>query len=231
MASGAVLVVNIWVQSPALLFIAFAANLACFCDIGGALRERVPALLTFTVLGGGAVERPRPAARRGPPLLLPATGLVVFCNSMARVWGARPGGRQRPDRGAGTGGGSRPSARRGGLLFVAFLIGGAWAVLLTVGIWRIHPERAGSRMVAANWRLLALFARDLGDVLRPRGEAGGQGLAGFEAHARAHRRALRDALEETRAVLLATARPPGSPAPWWPATCWPSRTRTGSSAP
>ena len=50
-ASGAVLLLNVWVQSPALLFIAFAANLACFCDIGGALRDRVPALLAFTLLG------------------------------------------------------------------------------------------------------------------------------------------------------------------------------------
>ena len=37
----------------------------------------------------------------------------------------------------------------------------------------------------------------------------GARLAAFEAHARAHRRALRDALEETRASLLASARPPG----------------------
>ena len=205
-ASGAVLVLNIWVQSPALLFIAFAANLACFCDVGGALRDRVPSLLFFT--GAAAVLWSGLGLLHGAglPLLLPATGVVVFCNAMARVWGVRAMAvgnvltvvlALAVDR-------ALPPAEAG-MLFVAFLVGGAWAVLLTVFIWRIHPERAGSRMVAANWRLLALLTRDLGDVLRDEGH----GLADFEAHARAHRRALRDALEETRAALLAAARPSG----------------------
>ncbi len=205
-ASGAVLVLNIWVQSPALLFIAFAANLACFCDVGGALRDRVPSLLFFTVAAAVLWSGLGLLHGAGLPLLLPATGVVVFCNAMARVWGVRAMAvgnvltvvlALAVDR-------ALPPAEAG-MLFVAFLVGGAWAVLLTVFIWRIHPERAGSRMVAANWRLLALFARDLGDVLR----AEGHGLADFEAHARAHRRALRDALEETRAALLAAARPSG----------------------
>ncbi len=209
-ASGAVLVLNIWVQSPALLFIAFAANLACFCDVGGALRDRVPSLLFFTVAAAALWSGLGLLHGYGLPLLLPATGIIVFCNAMARVWGARAMAvgnvltvvlALAVDR-------ALPPADAG-MLFVAFLIGGGWAVLLTVGIWRIHPERAGSRMVAANWRLLALFTRDLDDMLRPRGATGAQGLAGFEAHARAHRRALRDALEETRSVLLATARPSG----------------------
>ncbi|RYC30689.1 FUSC family protein [Lichenibacterium minor] len=205
-ASGAVLVLNIWVQSPALLFIAFAANLACFCDVGGALRDRVPSLLFFT--GAAAVLWSGLGLLHGfgLPLLLPVTGVVVFCNAMARVWGVRAMAvgnvltvvlALAVDR-------AIPPAEAA-VLFVAFLVGGAWAVLLTVGIWRIHPERIGTRMVSANWRLLALFARDLGDVLR----AQGGGLAEFEAHARAHRRALRDALEETRAALLAAARPSG----------------------
>ncbi len=211
-ASGAVLVVNIWVQSPALLFIAFAANLTCFCDIGGALRERVPALLTFTILAAALWSGLGLLHGYGLPLLLPVTGVVVFCNSMARVWGARAQAvgniltvvlALAVDR-------AIPLAEAE-MLFVAFVIGGAWAVLMTIGIWRIHPERAGSRMVAANWRLLALFARDLGEVLRAGSgarESAGL-LAEFEAHARAHRRALRDALEETRVALLATARPQG----------------------
>ena len=211
-ASGAVLVLNTWVQSPALLFVAFAANLTCFCDIGGALRERVPALLAFTVLAAVLWSGLGLVHDAGLPLLLPASGLVVFCNSMARVWGARATAvgnvltvvlALAVDR-------ALPPAEAG-ILFVAFLIGGAWAVLMTLGIWRIHPERAGSRMVAENWRLLAAFARDLAALLRgrPDGRAAGPDLADFEAHARAHRRALRQALEETRGALLATARPQG----------------------
>ena len=209
-ASGAVLVSNIWVQSPALLFVAFAANLACFCDVGGALRSRVPSLLFFTVVAATLWSGLGLLHRYGLPLLLPVCGVVVFCNSMARVWGMRAmavGNVLTVVLALAVDRALLPA--EAGRLFAAFLAGGAWAVLLTVCIWRIHPERAGSRMVAANWRLLALFARDLGDVLRAQGHGGGHGLVDFEAHARAHRRALRDALEETRAVLLASARPSG----------------------
>ncbi len=211
-ASGAVLILNIWVQSPALLFVAFAANLACFCDVGGALRDRVPALTFFTLAAAVLWSGLGLLHGFGLPLLLPVTGLVVFCNAMARVWGVRAMAignvltvvlALAVDR-------AIPPAEAL-VLFAAFLVGGAWAVLMTVGIWRIHPERAGSRMVAANWRALAVFARDLGDVLR--GAAGvaetGRTLADFEAHARRHRRALRDALEETRTALAAMARPAG----------------------
>ena len=207
-ASGAVLVVNIWVQSPALLFVAFAANLTCFCDVGGALRARVPSLLFFTAAAATLWSGLGLLHGFGLPLLLPAAGILVFCNSMARVWGLRAMAvgnvltvvvALAVDR-------AMPPAEAG-LLFVAFILGGAWAVLMTLGIWRVHPERAGSRMVANNWRLLALFARDLGQVLRGVGAA--RGLAAFDAHARAHRRTLRDALEETRAVLLGEARPSG----------------------
>lgn len=211
-ASGAVLILNVWVQSPALLFVAFAANLACFCDVGGALRDRVPALTFFTLAAAVLWSGLGLLHGFGLPLLLPVTGLVVFCNAMARVWGVRAMAvgnvltvvlALAVDR-------ALPPAEAL-VLFAAFLVGGAWAVLMTVGIWRIHPERAGSRMVAANWRALAVFARDLGDVLR--GAAGvaetGRTLADFEAHARRHRRALRDALEETRTALAAAARPAG----------------------
>ncbi len=209
-ASGAVLVLNIYVQSPALLFVAFAANLACFCDVGGALRERVPALLAFTLIAAVLWSGLGLLHGFGLPLLLPVAGLVVFCNAMARVWGARAMAVGNVltvvlalaiDR-------AIPPAEAG-VLFAAFLVGGAWAVLMTVGIWRIHPERAGSRRVADNWRLLAAFARDLDALLRHGDSDAAPGLAAFEAHARAHRRALRGALEETRDVLLATARPQG----------------------
>ncbi len=209
-ASGAVLVVNIWVQSPALLFVAFAANLTCFCDVGGALRDRVPALLCFTLLAAVLWSGVGLLHGFGLPLLLPIAGIVVFCNSMARVWGARSMAvgnvmtvvlALAVDRPLATG--------EAGVFVAAFLAGGAWAVLMTVGIWRIHPERASSRLVAGNWRLLALFVRDLGEVVRAAHAGSDARLAGFEAHARAHRRALRDALEETRAALLAAARPQG----------------------
>lgn len=209
-ASGAVLLLNVWVQSPALLFIAFAANLACFCDIGGALRDRVPALLAFTLLGAVLWTGVGLLHGFGLPVLLPVSGLVVFCNSMARVWSARAQAvgnvltvvlALAVDRAL--------DPAEAGMIFLAFVAGGAWAVLLTIGIWRIHPEKRDGRLVAGNWHLLALFARDLTDLLRADPSRERPLREAFEAHARAHRRALRDALEETRTALLAAARPPG----------------------
>ena len=193
-ASGAVLVVNIGVQSPALLFAAFAANLTCFCDTGGALRDRIPALVGFTLIGAALWSCFGLLHDLGLAALLPAAALVIFCNSMARVWGVRAQAVGNVMTVVLALAVDRPlTLPQAGVLFVSFIAGGAWAILLTIGIWRIYPDRAVSRLVAANWRLLALFSRDLVPLLA----AGSDRLEPWEAHARAHRRAVRDALEES----------------------------------
>ena len=204
-ASGAVLVVNIGVQSPALLFVAFAAMLTCFCDTGGALRDRVPALLGFTLIGAALWSGFGLLHGLGLTFLLPGAALVIFCNSMARIWGVRAQAVGNVMTVVVALAVDRPlTPPEAGVLFVSFIAGGAWAILLTIGIWRIYPDRAVTRLVAANWRLLALFSRDLVPLL-----AAGSELGLWEAHARAHRRAVRDALEESRAALLDSVRPPG----------------------
>ena len=205
-ASGAVLVINIGVQSPALLFAAFAANLTCFCDTGGPLRDRIPALVGFTLIGATLWSGFGLLHDLGLAVLLPAAALVVFCNSMARVWGVRAQAVGNVMTVVLALAVDRPlTPSEAGVLFVAFIAGGAWAILLTIGIWRIYPDRAVTRLVAANWRLLALFSRDLVPLLA----SGSEKLEPWEAHARAHRRAVRDALEESRAALLDAVRPPG----------------------
>ncbi len=165
-ASGAVLVVNIWLQSPALLFAAFAANLTCFCDTGGALRDRIPALVGFTLIGAALWSGFGLLHDFGLPILLPAAALVIFCNSMARVWGVRAQAVGNVMTVVLALAVDRPlTLPEAGVLFVSFIAGGAWAILLTIGIWRIYPDRAVTRLVAANWRLLALFSRDLVPLL------------------------------------------------------------------
>ncbi len=142
----------------------------------------------------------------GLPVLLPAAGLVIFCNSMARVWGVRAQAVGNVMTVVLALAVDRPlTLPEASTLFVSFIAGGAWAILLTIGIWRLYPDRAVTRLVAANWRLLALFSRDLVPLLA----VGSDKLEPWEAHARAHRRAVRDALEESRAALLDAVRPPG----------------------
>ena len=205
-ATGIVLLINIWVGSPMLTIAAFAANLTCFCDIGGPVRSRVPALLVFAVSGAALWSLLGLIHDAGWPVLIFSSGLVVFCNSMARVWGAR-------------------TQAVGNILtvvlalavdrtlhwsealtvFGAFVAGGAWAILLTIGLWRIHRDRPAARMVATIWRLLADLARDLGELVA----ADETNAARWEAHARGHRRAVRDALEECGNLLVSTVRSPG----------------------
>ncbi len=209
-ATGVVLVINIWVQSPSLTLAAFAANLTCFCDSGGPVRARIPALLTFTVLGASIWSFLGLIHGLGWPLLVGLSGVIVFCNSIARVWGMRAQqvgavltvvlalAIDQPLSG--------PEASA---LFLAFMVGGAWALLLTIGIWRIHPNRPVARVVAWNWRLLAELTRDLTDLTG----SGETDPVLWEAHAREHRRAVRAALEESRMLLLASVRSPGPVSP------------------
>ncbi len=209
-ATGIVLLINIWIGSPTLTLAAFAANLTCFCDTGGPVRSRVPALLAFTFLGAALWSLLGLAHHAGWPLLIFCSGLVVFCNSMARVWGVRAQAVGNVLTVVLALAVDRPLHWGEALaLFGAFLAGGAWAILLTIGIWRIHPNRQAARMVATAWRLLADLAGDLGALVA----AGETDAAKWEAHARGHRRAVRDALEECGNLLLSAARSPGPVAP------------------
>ncbi len=195
----------------------------------------MPSLLFFTVAAAAMWSGLALLHGFGLPLLLPVTGVVVFCNSMARVWGVRAMAvgnvltvvlALAVDRAL--------PADEAAILFVAFLVGGAWAVVMTVFIWRIHPEREGSRMVAANWRLLALFARDLGRVMRP-GPTVARPQRARPRRFRGPRprpppRPARRPGGDARGPAVGGPARRASPARSWPATCSPSRTRTASSA-
>jgi uncharacterized membrane protein YccC len=206
-ATGVVLLINnAWIGSPALTLAAFAATLTCFCDTGGPVRQRVPALLSFTLLGALVWAGLGLIHGAGPWIVVPTACAIVFCNSMARVWGPRAQAvgnvltvvlSLAADRPLGT--------AQAGVLFLSFVGGGAWATLLTIFIWRIHPNGPARRLLTGDWRFLAALARDLAGLL----ERGDVSPYEWAAHARAHRRAVRDALEETRGMVVATLRSPG----------------------
>ena len=209
-ATGVVLLINIWIGSPALTIAAFAANLTCFCDTGGAVRSRIPALLAFTILGAALWALLGLIHDTGWLALIFCSGLVVLCNSMARVWGVRAQAVGNVLTVVMALAVDRPLHGSEALaLFGAFLAGGAWAILLTIAIWQIHRDRPATRMVAETWRLLADFVRDLGTLVADNE----RDAAKWEAHARAHRRAVRDALEESGNLLLYGLRSPGPVSP------------------
>ncbi|TNC16059.1 FUSC family protein [Methylobacterium terricola] len=208
-AFASIVLLDLWLHWPPLLIMALAANLTCFCDIGGPIRPRLRALLAFAGLGGlfwgafGVMEG------HGPALVLPVALVVIFGCTFARVWGV-------------------PAQTVGNVLVVVlclaldralsveqalvvtgmFWAGGLWAAFLTLVVWRLHPYRPAHAAIGGVWRGLSRLARDLRRLSTDPDSASlhDTGLAVWEAHARGHRRAVRDAIEAARTLVLDLAR-------------------------
>lgn len=206
LAASVFLVLNQWLHSVPLLIAATGALITCFCDVGGTLRQRLTMLLWFAVLGAVTWATFGLLRAAGPAFVLVASGIAIAVFSMARVWGLR----------AQTVGNvlivvlalaiDAPLTPAAALTFlVFFLIGGLWACLLTVCIWRIHPDRPAVRAVAAVWAALADLAEDMRDLLIRSDTV----QADWEAHARGHRRAVRAAIEAARLLVSGSIRSSG----------------------
>jgi uncharacterized membrane protein YccC len=197
-ACAAVILLNEWLRWPPLVFMALAANLACFCDVGGPIRRRLAALAAFTLIGaltwaGFGLLRPL-----GLWILVPAATAAIFCCGFARVWGVAAGP-------VGNvlivvvvfGSDKALSPIEAALAFAMFLAGGVWAAFLALVLWRMHPYQPARDAVAETWRLIAELARDLRRLaLDPNASA-----KDWDAHGRAHRRAVRAAVEQARGVV------------------------------
>lgn len=207
LACAVVILLNEWVNWPPLVYMALAANLACFCDVGGPMRPRLAALLSFTVLGaliwsGFGLLRPL-----GLPVVVPLACAAIFCNGFARVWGL-------PAQAVGNiltvvlvfALDTALSLRQALLVGSMFVAGGIWSTLLTMIIWRLHPFQPARDAVAEVWRQLALLAADM----RERVRRDRVGAADWDAHARAHRRAVREAIEQARTIVMDLVRTRGA---------------------
>ena len=198
-----------WLHWPPLLEAALGALLTCLCDSGGPIRRRLPALLIFTAVGAGFVILFGLARNAGLGVAVPLAILGVFACSFARVWGQAPlqvgnlltvvlvlaldeplHGHDAPLRAA------------------VFAAGCLWATLLTMAIWRVHPFRPARRAVADTYRSLARLTADMRGLL-----LAAAAPEAWEAHARGHRRAVRDGVERARAAVQDTLRARGQASP------------------
>ena len=219
LAFGLVILLHEWVPWPPLLTLALAANLACFADAGGPMRARLLVLTVFSGLGGltwGLFGLMQPL---GPALVVPLAGLVIFACTYARVWGvpAQAAGNVLVlvlcfalDRPLAPG-----QALEAGLVFTA---GGLWATLLALLLWRLHPYRPTQRAVAEVWRRLTRLCDDLEELASLSGpdrlgaaprqvfDRHGFDIQAFDRHARAHRRGVREAIEQARTIIVDLAR-------------------------
>ena len=161
-ACGVLILANEWLHWPPLVYMALAANLTCFCDLGGPIRPRMAALLSFSILGGVIWGVFGLLTAAGLLIVLPLATLVFFCNAFARVWG----------QSAQTVGNllsvvlifalDRPLAwHEAPVVMGMFIAGGLWAIVLTLLLWRLHQYRTARESVEEVCRQLAALTCDL----------------------------------------------------------------------
>ena len=90
-----------------------------------------------------------------------------------------------------------------------FVAGGLWCTLLTLVIWRLYPARPARVAVAEVWQMLGELAVDAHRLAGQEGVS----LAEWEVHTRAHRRAVRDAIERARDRVIELVRRGGQVGP------------------
>ena len=207
LSTAAIVALNEWLLWPPMMMAALAALLTCLCDPGGPIRRRLPAILAFGVLGA-ALTVGEGVLRNAPlPVVVAVSCAGIFATLFVRVFG-------------------QAAQQVGALLTVvqvlaltrtihdaptALALGGAfwggslWAALLTLVIWRVHPFLPARRAVAETYRQLAAMAGDLHDLIA----RGGCDENDWDAHARARRRPVREAIEQAREAVLATVRARG----------------------
>lgn len=187
---------------PAAFWMGIAGFLVTLADKGGSYRTRAQAMGTLTGLAAGVGVLGSVAGTH--PLLSALVVLaVVSAASFARCYG---------DAAAGIGmqvsillvislampaSGAEALGARAGFV----VLGGAWAMLLSLGFWPLHPYRPARRAVAEVYRVLAFTAEDL-----MRRVAEGAGPTSWSAHAALRHARLRPAIEAARATLAATRR-------------------------
>ncbi len=193
---------SIWLARPELTLAALGALLTCIVDPAGPMRRRLPLLAGFILTGGALIGGFGLIRQFGIPATVAAATPLLMATAYLRVWG-------------------QPAAALGNLLAVVlllgtdeprawrdalqvggiFIAGGAWALLLTIVIWRIHPYGPARRAVADVWASLADLTRMTTRLCEAHAASHDRA---WDAQARAGRGTVRQALERARTILMDT---------------------------
>ncbi len=195
----------VWLAQPSLSLSALGALLTCIVDPGGPIRRRVPLLLAFVCLGACLLGGFGLIRRAGIPLTLCAALPALFATGFLRVWGA-------PAQALGNilavvlllGTDERLSVAQAAQVGGLFAAGGTWALLLTLALWRIYPYGPARRAVAETWHALSSLAGMTQKLIEDERRSRRHSAAGWDAQARAGRGAVRAAIEQARASVMAT---------------------------
>ncbi|MFL5515177.1 MAG: FUSC family protein, partial [Gemmatimonadales bacterium] len=200
MATVAPLVVAHLLAIPGGTWLSLAGFTGTLANKGGPYRMRAASMGALTLAGTLAVALGTLSAGR-TPLAVPLTFFVAVACSLARVWGSA---------GASVGTSTlnlfvialafppeneQEALTRAGLVF----LGGLWAMLVSLVLWPLSPYRPVRLAVAACYRVLALYAADIGrwaseGAMREPSDLPPVGVV------------VRRALEDARAALAATRR-------------------------
>jgi uncharacterized membrane protein YccC len=185
-----------------LSWAAVAAFWACLADPGGSTRIRAKLLIGFAVTGTVVAVLCAGVASLGP---LPAVAVLfglTLVGAGLRVYGAELSSLSNLLLVDAVYTVSRPIPGLGDLAVfgLLFLGGCAWASLLSLTVWRIHPFAAPRHALAGAYKALAALAMGLADATpAPLGDPR------WTAHAQHDRRTAREAIEAARASIAQTA--------------------------
>ena len=192
-------------SQPLFSWAALGGWLGSLVDKGGSYRTRATSMSAFAIFGFACAYAGTEAAHV-VPLAVVSMLVVGLLAGLARVYG---------DEGSTIGlfiaviyavavGSPSPLPRAALLRAEMFLLGVAWAMVLSLILWPLHPFRPARRAVAGAYRVLAEFARSLEQVTLSLGDASSSAV---HARARAHHADVRSALEAARLVLVDARRP------------------------
>jgi uncharacterized membrane protein YccC len=192
-------------NEPLFSWAALGGWLGSLVDKGGSYRTRATTISAFAILGFACAYAGTEAAHI-VPLAVVSMLVVGLLAGLARVYG---------DEGSTVGlfiaviyavavGSPSPMPHAALLRAGMFLGGVAWAMVLSLLLWPLHPFRPARRAVANGYRVLGDFARSLEQVTTT---LGGPSAAHHHVRARAYHADVRSALEQARVVLADARRP------------------------
>jgi uncharacterized membrane protein YccC len=190
---------------PFFSWAALGGWLGSLADKGGSYRTRAMTMGVFGILGAVCAAAGTDAASSVPTAVISML-IVGIVGGLGRVYG---------DEGSTVGlfiaviyavaVGSPSTVPHAAMQRGEFFAGGvAWAMVLSLVFWPLHPFRPARRAVADGYRVLAEFALALDAVSRALGD---HGAGAARDRARALHAGVRSALEHARMVLADVRRP------------------------
>lgn len=204
LATAVLVALSEFVDEPEIATAAIAAFWVCLADPGGTVERRLQTMGLLTIAGTLFSGVASVAGNYGLIVTLPLSFAGSFATSYIRVFTPRLAlvGQLTTISYLVALSQPTPDLSHALLHGVMFTGGGLWAMVLTLGLWRIRPEQPARTAVARCYHELADYAADLrGLVLARTHDA-----AAWAALARRHRSKIRDAMETARGVLIETRR-------------------------